>query len=242
MSKEIKKSCLYWEDLPFDNELNIQSNSKQEYSPVKRSNSTYDNQNHVRAVYKIESEKKYVKLWQENYERGFFFYDALTKGFYDEWKNALHIQPIIERNLGKRQGVVCRGYKMNSCNNLNNNNKSIREHFSDKLVDLSRRTKYFYYDINFNMSNVYSYNMQPCLIDLDSVYPLEEYLKRRGENPAKENGIYKEGKFSDGDHKGGNGFLVKYNYYRNDLETMAVLEGYFLENLKTIRLYDGLKG
>ena len=187
-----KMTRINWEDLPFEEDLTISG-----FTTIKSKIKYYKDQNHTRAVWENKEKGVILKIWPKNYIRGEYFHQASEKGFFDDMVDYSSIQVIMDDK------GICRGYSMRKGEELTKderNDKNTLEHFSMRLLEKVKETGFFYYDLDF--SNLKRFGNEYCLIDLDSIYPFNEYQEWR-----------------DGKHRGGE--MVKYEPYKSQLDELA---------------------
>ncbi len=187
-----KMTFINWEDLPFEEDLTISG-----FTTIKSRIKHYNDQNHTRAVWENKEKGVILKIWPKNYIRGEYFHQAYKSGFFNDMENHSSIQIII----ADREN--CRGYSMKKGEKLTEDEKKddkILKHFSNRLIEKVKKTGFFYYDLSFD--NLRKFGSEYCLIDLDSIYPLNEYQEWR-----------------DGKHRGGE--MVKYEPYKSQLDELA---------------------
>jgi len=96
---------------------------------------------------------------------------ALKARFYDG------LIPAFEGVLF--QNGVCMGYVMKKCKEHREADRLEKE-LGEIIMERTRKTQLFAYD--FGKDKIYDFNGQPCLIDLEGIYRLDEYRGRKEEH------------------------------------------------------------
>ncbi len=132
----------------------------------------YHDQDHSRWVYEDAENDIFIKVWNHTYVRRNNLLKALESGFYEGLIPAF--QGVI------RQNNVCRGYVMKRCEEPTDEKRT--EVFNNILSTIKKKTEetgLFAYDLH--KGNVWMCDGKPCLNDLEGVYPIQEYEKRKKE-------------------------------------------------------------
>lgn len=128
---------------------------------IKSREKTYKGQDHSRWVYKDQLNHLYYKLWNPTYIRKDNIIRGIESGFYDK-----ETVPAL-KGLIYYEGE-CRGYVMDKVNESINVFKDFYKIIKEKTTS----SNYFYFD--YCEKHVMEYNLSPCLIDLEGIYPLTE--------------------------------------------------------------------
>ncbi len=141
------------------------------FNLVKERNKFYGKENHSRRLFLSTDGKLFYKTWDNDYVRRDNLRNALYAGFYD-----VQLIPAF-RALILDEDKVCRGYVMAG---MNKGSIPPDDEFLQHIKKKTRKSKYFFYD--FWKASIMEYEGKPCLIDLESVYPLCEYNVRKKQN------------------------------------------------------------
>lgn len=146
------------------------------YSDLKRRGGKhrwYHDQDHSRWVYEDVINRLIFKVWNHTYARRTNLLTALELDFYGDLIPAF--QGVI------KQRNICRGYVMKCCETPSKDEQA--KLFKDKILPIIKKktleTQLFAYDLQ--KENVLLYKGSPCLIDLEGVYPVQEYQKLKEE-------------------------------------------------------------
>ena len=139
---------------------------------IEKSGRIIDGVNHGRKVF--HDEKNYYKIFDLDYCRRKNFIDALNVGFFNE------IAPALTGLIMDGDDII--GYKMQKGTPLSRTEYQFNEDVRStptytKLLELAREKKMFFYDfvpINIIITGDGSQKNDWSLIDLESVYPIEE--------------------------------------------------------------------
>jgi len=115
--------------------------------------------------------KELRKSIQRNYVRRNNLKNGLDAGFYDE-----RLIPAF-RGLILDEDEVCRGYVMAA---MEKGRIPPDKEFLQRIKKKTQESGYFFYDSW--RANIMEYKGMPCLIDLESVYPVSEYAFRKEQN------------------------------------------------------------
>ena len=181
----MKYELLNFKDLPGDRILAGKPRIKF-YGP--------ENENHSRRRFLSPDGKLFYKTWDSDYVRRNNLPNALDAGFYDE--------KLISgfRALILDEDEICRGYLMAA---MEKGRIPTDAEFLHHIKEKTRKSKYFFYD--FWKDSIMEYVGKPCLIDLESVYPVCEYDFRKEQNKE----VYKK-----------EGHLIKNPDYRKFMEKL----------------------
>lgn len=175
----------------------------------KRKPSDYFGQNHNRYCLEGISEFFFIKLWPKEYVRSIYFLKAFESGFFNFITNKkIHIEPLFKDENDKKDKHCC-GYLMSKCIECEINEEK-ENYFISILLENAKKYNYFYYDLY--KSNIMKFNNEYCLVDLDSVYPLDEF-----DYWCNSEHIICKNKKVDGTEKSKNE-MIKNKQYRLELE------------------------
>ncbi len=135
-----------------------------------------------RSIYYDPVSNVYVKLWQPDFSRNRIFLIALSKGYYKDLAPLIGI--IIDRN-GKCRGYVTKSldytnlsvavYRNNydyiCLQDVTKQNRAYRQ-FYDKIIERSEKIGFYYLD--FVPGNIVTDHESYYLVDLESVFSIEE--------------------------------------------------------------------
>ena len=208
------------------------------YKQVKHKDSRWGKENHNRTIY--QTDKYFVKVWDEDYIRANTLPQAFASGFYDSTIVPNFIGLIYDENN------TCRGYITEECKQLWTREHSLeqklvrledksQEYFDEMVTKVKIKTMeslHFAYD--FCENHIYEFEGKPTLIDLEGVYHCNEYddLRQHHYNTyTRENA----GSRVDGDYlespKFFSNFMAHKNYetfVRHLLSTVPISLEYFL--------------
>ena len=209
------------------------------YKQVKHKDSRWGKENHNRTIY--QTDKYFVKVWDEDYIRANTLPQAFASGFYDSTIVPNFIGLIYDENN------TCRGYITEECKQLWTREHSLeqklvrledksQEYFDEMVTKVKIKTMeslHFAYD--FCENHIYEFEGKPTLIDLEGVYHCNEYdnLHQHHYNTyTRENA----GSRVDGDYlespKFFSNFMAHKNYetfVRHLLGTVPISLEYFLD-------------
>ena len=209
------------------------------YKQVKHKDSRWGKENHNRTIY--QTDKYFVKVWDEDYIRANTLPQAFASGFYDSTIVPNFIGLIYDENN------TCRGYITEECKQLWTREHSLeqklvrledksQEYFDEMVTKVKIKTMeslHFAYD--FCENHIYEFEGKPTLIDLEGVYHCNEYddLRQHHYNTyTRENA----GSRVDGDYlespKFFSNFMAHKNYetfVRHLLGTVPISLEYFLD-------------
>jgi hypothetical protein len=157
----MKYDLFNYKDLPED--LILKKKRIKFYGP--------ENENHSRWLFISPDGKFFYKSWNSDYVRKNNLPNALDAEFYDEKLIPAFRALILDEN------EVCRGYIMEA---MKIGSVPPDDEFLKHIKEKTRKSKYFFYD--FWRASIMDYKGKPCLIDLESVYPLCEYDFRKQQN------------------------------------------------------------
>ena len=209
------------------------------YKQVKHKDSRWGKENHNRTIY--QTDKYFVKVWDEDYIRANTLPQAFASGFYDSTIVPNFIGLIYDENN------TCRGYVTEECKKLWTREHSQKQELV-RLTDKSQEycnqmiTKVkiktmesYHFAYDFCENHIYEFEGKPTLIDLEGVYHCNEYdnLHQHHYNTyTRENA----GSRVDGDYlespKFFSNFMAHKNYetfVRHLLGTVPISLEYFLD-------------
>ena len=209
------------------------------YKQVKHKDSRWGKENHNRTIY--QTDKYFVKVWDEDYIRANTLPQAFASGFYDSTIVPNFIGLIYDENN------TCRGYITEECKQLWTREHSLeqklvrledksQEYFDEMVTKVKIKTmESFHFAYDFCENHIYEFEGKPTLIDLEGVYHCNEYdnLHQHHYNTyTRENA----GSRVDGDYlespKFFSNFMAHQNYetfVRNLLSTVPINLEYFLD-------------
>ena len=208
------------------------------YKQVKHKDSRWGKENHNRTIY--QTDKYFVKVWDEDYIRANTLPQAFASGFYDSTIVPNFIGLIYDENN------TCRGYITEECKQLWTREHSLeqklvrledksQEYFDEMVTKVKIKTmESFHFAYDFCENHIYEFEGKPTLIDLEGVYHCNEYdnLHQHHYNTyTRENA----GSRVDGDYlespKFFSNFMAHKNYetfVRHLLSTVPISLEYFL--------------
>ena len=208
------------------------------YKQVKHKDSRWGKENHNRTIY--QTDKYFVKVWDEDYIRANTLPQAFASGFYDSTIVPNFIGLIYDENN------TCRGYITEECKQLWTREHSLeqklvrledksQEYFDEMVTKVKIKTmESFHFAYDFCENHIYEFEGKPTLIDLEGVYHCNEYddLRQHHYNTyTRENA----GSRVDGDYlespKFFSNFMAHKNYetfVRHLLSTVPISLEYFL--------------
>ncbi len=139
------------------------------FREIKSRQKWYGNQDHSRWIFKDDENGLYYKVWNETYVRRNTIPNAFHLGFYDK-----ELLPSLVGLLYWEN--VCRGYVMKECQEYG----VMDSHFFEKIKEKTNESKLFAYDLCPN--HIVKFDKCTTLIDLEGVYPLDEYELRKKEH------------------------------------------------------------
>ena len=209
------------------------------YKQVKHKDSRWGKENHNRTIY--QTDKYFVKVWDEDYIRANTLPQAFASGFYDSTIVPNFIGLIYDENN------TCRGYITEECKQLWTREHSLeqklvrledksQEYFDEMVTKVKIKTmESFHFAYDFCENHIYEFEGKPTLIDLEGVYHCNEYdnLHQHHYNTyTRENA----GSRVDGDYlespKFFSNFMAHKNYetfVRHLLGTVPISLEYFLD-------------
>ena len=209
------------------------------YKQVKHKDSRWGKENHNRTIY--QTDKYFVKVWDEDYIRANTLPQAFASGFYDSTIVPNFIGLIYDENN------TCRGYITEECKQLWTREHSLeqklvrledksQEYFDEMVTKVKIKTmESFHFAYDFCENHIYEFEGKPTLIDLEGVYHCNEYddLRQHHYNTyTRENA----GSRVDGDYlespKFFSNFMAHKNYetfVRHLLGTVPISLEYFLD-------------
>ena len=209
------------------------------YKQVKHKDSRWGKENHNRTIY--QTDKYFVKVWDEDYIRANTLPQAFASGFYDSTIVPNFIGLIYDENN------TCRGYITEECKQLWTREHSLeqklvrledksQEYFDEMVTKVKIKTmESFHFAYDFCENHIYEFEGKPTLIDLEGVYHCNEYddLRQHHYNTyTRENA----GSRVDGDYlespKFFSNFMAHKNYetfVRHLLSTVPISLEYFLD-------------
>ena len=213
------------------------------YKQVKHKDSRWGSENHNRTIY--QTDKYFVKVWDQDYIRANTLPTAFASGFYDS--------TIVPNFVGMiyDEDNICRGYVTEECQQLFTKDETDRADTGSRLVRLTPKSDDYFKQIftkikyktiqsnsfayDFCEYHTYEFEGKPTLIDLEGVYSCEDYhsLHEHHYNTyTRENA----GDRVDGDYlespKFFSDFMAQSNYQnfvRNLLATAPINLEYFLD-------------
>ena len=208
------------------------------YKQVKHKDSRWGKENHNRTIY--QTDKYFVKVWDEDYIRANTLPQAFASGFYDSTIVPNFIGLIYDENN------TCRGYITEECKQLWTREHSLeqklvrledksQEYFNEMVTKVKIKTmESYHFAYDFCENHIYEFEGKPTLIDLEGVYHCNEYddLRQHHYNTyTRENA----GDRVDGDYlespKFFSNFMAHKNYetfVRHLLSTVPISLEYFL--------------
>ena len=208
------------------------------YKQVKHKDSRWGKENHNRTIY--QTDKYFVKVWDEDYIRANTLPQAFASGFYDSTIVPNFIGLIYDENN------TCRGYITEECKQLWTREHSLeqklvrledksQEYFDEMVTKVKIKTmESYHFAYDFCENHIYEFEGKPTLIDLEGVYHCNEYddLRQHHYNTyTRENA----GDRVDGDYlespKFFSNFMAHKNYetfVRHLLSTVPISLEYFL--------------
>ena len=208
------------------------------YKQVKHKDSRWGKENHNRTIY--QTDKYFVKVWDEDYIRANTLPQAFASGFYDSTIVPNFIGLIYDENN------TCRGYITEECKQLWTREHSLeqklvrledksQEYFNEMVTKVKIKTmESYHFAYDFCENHIYEFEGKPTLIDLEGVYHCNEYddLRQHHYNTyTRENA----GDIVDGDYlespKFFSNFMAHKNYetfVRHLLSTVPISLEYFL--------------
>ena len=208
------------------------------YKQVKHKDSRWGKENHNRTIY--QTDKYFVKVWDEDYIRANTLPQAFASGFYDSTIVPNFIGLIYDENN------TCRGYITEECKQLWTREHSLeqklvrledksQEYFDEMITKVKIKTmESYHFAYDFCENHIYEFEGKPTLIDLEGVYHCNEYddLRQHHYNTyTRENA----GDRVDGDYlespKFFSNFMAHKNYetfVRHLLSTVPISLEYFL--------------
>jgi len=149
------------------------------YKQVKHKDSRWGDENHNRTIY--QTDKYFVKVWDEDYIRANTLPSAFASGFYDSTIVPNFVGMIYDENN------TCRGYITKECTQLWKREDSLEQdlvrltdksdHYIEEMFTKVKlktlQSRHFAYD--FCENHTYEFEGKPTLIDLEGVYPIEYY-------------------------------------------------------------------
>jgi len=141
--------------------FNLEDIDFSELSLVKERNKIYGNQDHCRWIFHDKNNNLYYKIWNPTYIRKDNLIAGINSKFYD--KQTVPALKYIIYHDG-----VSRGYIMDAVSEF----KKDGSEFYDLIKHKTITTSYFYFD--YCKQHIMNYKGQPCLIDLEGIYPLAE--------------------------------------------------------------------
>ena len=209
------------------------------YKQVKHKDSRWGKENHNRTIY--QTDKYFVKVWDEDYIRANTLPQAFASGFYDSTIVPNFIGLIYDENN------TCRGYITEECKQLWTREHSLeqklvrledksQEYFNEMVTKVKIKTmESYHFAYDFCENHIYEFEGKPTLIDLEGVYHCNEYddLRQHHYNTyTRENA----GDRVDGDYlespKFFSNFMAHKNYetfVRHLLGTVPISLEYFLD-------------
>ena len=209
------------------------------YKQVKHKDSRWGKENHNRTIY--QTDKYFVKVWDEDYIRANTLPQAFASGFYDSTIVPNFIGLIYDENN------TCRGYITEECKQLWTREHSLeqklvrledksQEYFNEMVTKVKIKTmESYHFAYDFCENHIYEFEGKPTLIDLEGVYHCNEYddLRQHHYNTyTRENA----GSRVDGDYlespKFFSNFMAHKNYetfVRHLLGTVPISLEYFLD-------------
>ena len=209
------------------------------YKQIKHKDSRWGKENHNRTIY--QTDKYFVKVWDEDYIRANTLPQAFASGFYDSTIVPNFIGLIYDENN------TCRGYVTEECKQLWTREHSLeqklvrledksQEYFNEMVTKVKIKTmESYHFAYDFCENHIYEFEGKPTLIDLEGVYHCNEYddLRQHHYNTyTRENA----GDRVDGDYlespKFFSNFMAHQNYetfVRNLLSTVPINLEYFLD-------------
>ena len=209
------------------------------YKQVKHKDSRWGKENHNRTIY--QTDKYFVKVWDEDYIRANTLPQAFASGFYDSTIVPNFIGLIYDENN------TCRGYITEECKQLWTREHSLeqklvrledksQEYFDEMVTKVKIKTmESYHFAYDFCENHIYEFEGKPTLIDLEGVYHCNEYddLRQHHYNTyTRENA----GDRVDGDYlespKFFSNFMAHKNYetfVRHLLGTVPISLEYFLD-------------
>ena len=209
------------------------------YKQVKHKDSRWGKENHNRTIY--QTDKYFVKVWDEDYIRANTLPQAFASGFYDSTIVPNFIGLIYDENN------TCRGYVTEECKKLWTREHSLeqklvrledksQEYFNEMVTKVKIKTmESYHFAYDFCENHIYEFEGKPTLIDLEGVYHCNEYddLRQHHYNTyTRENA----GDRVDGDYlespKFFSNFMAHKNYetfVRHLLGTVPISLEYFLD-------------
>ena len=209
------------------------------YKQIKHKDSRWGKENHNRTIY--QTDKYFVKVWDEDYIRANTLPQAFASGFYDSTIVPNFIGLIYDENN------TCRGYITEECKQLWTREHSLeqklvrledksQEYFDEMVTKVKIKTmESFHFAYDFCENHIYEFEGKPTLIDLEGVYHCNEYdnLHQHHYNTyTRENA----GSRVDGDYlespKFFSNFMAHKNYetfVRHLLGTVPISLEYFLD-------------
>ena len=149
------------------------------YKQVKHKDSRWGKENHNRTIY--QTDKYFVKVWDEDYIRANTLPQAFASGFYDSTIVPNFIGLIYDENN------TCRGYVTEECKKLWTREHSLeqklvrledksQEYFDEMVTKVKIKTmESFHFAYDFCENHIYEFEGKPTLIDLEGVYHCNEY-------------------------------------------------------------------
>ena len=208
------------------------------YKQIKHKDSRWGKENHNRTIY--QTDKYFVKVWDEDYIRANTLPQAFASGFYDSTIVPNFIGLIYDENN------TCRGYITEECKQLWTREHSLeqklvrledksQEYFNEMVTKVKIKTmESYHFAYDFCENHIYEFEGRPTLIDLEGVYHCNEYddLRQHHYNTyTRENA----GDRVDGDYlespKFFSNFMAHKNYetfVRHLLSTVPISLEYFL--------------
>ncbi len=139
------------------------------FREIKSRQKWYGPQDHSRWIFKDDKNGLYYKVWNETYVRKDTIPQAFHLGFYDK-----ELLPSLVGLLYWEN--VCRGYVMKECQEYG----EMDFDFFEKIKEKTNKSKLFAYDLCPN--HTVKFDGCTTLIDLEGVYPLNEYELRKEEH------------------------------------------------------------
>ena len=149
------------------------------YKQVKHKDSRWGKENHNRTIY--QTDKYFVKVWDEDYIRANTLPQAFASGFYDSTIVPNFIGLIYDENN------TCRGYITEECKQLWTREHSLeqklvrledksQEYFNEMVTKVKIKTmESYHFAYDFCENHIYEFEGKPTLIDLEGVYHCNEY-------------------------------------------------------------------
>ena len=130
-------------------------------SLIKKREKKYRDQDHSRWIYNDKLNSLYYKIWNSTYIRRNNVEEGILSKFYTEETTPALVGTIHHEG-------ICRGYIMKKVDKGTKDPNKFYETIQQKTL----LSNHFYFD--YCKKHIMNYKGQPCLIDLEGIYPISE--------------------------------------------------------------------